>query len=181
MQGGGHVLGRNGAAHLEALAHEQQGHRADVPAAGEHQAQAAGVVGIDAIQRPARLVAAVVEIRRAIGVVRRPRIERVRDHEVDARHLHVVGPPLHFRIGEVLPARAEDFDHRHVVRLAVDVGDGTAELGRLPGRADRTASRLPDGELREDGVDRAHVAVALQPHHVAGAELAVDDRGRRVP
>ena len=100
----------------------------------EQKTQPAGVVGEDAVQGPAGLVAAVVEIGRAVAVVRRPGVERVGDQEVDARDLHVVGPPLHLAVGQVLAPGAEDFDHGPVVGLAEGVRDGTGQLGGLPGR-----------------------------------------------
>ena len=91
------------------------------------------------------------------------------DEEVGAAHVHLVRGPFHFRIGQVLAAGAEDFDHGEVVALAVDVADGAAELGHLP-HAHRP---LSGRKLLEDHVDAAHVGVFLELEHVAGVEVGL--------
>ena len=52
------------------------------------------------------------------------------------------------------------------------MADGTAELGCLPAGC-VTRHALAHYELIKHGINPAHVAVALEPHHIAGAELPV--------
>ena len=143
-----------------------------MPPTAEHEAQPRGVIRVDPVERPAWLVSAIIKVRRAIRIVGRSRIERVGDVKVHAADVHVVGPPLHLRVRQVLAAGPEDLHHRDVVRLAVHVADRAAEFGRLPGRV-VPCDPLAHDELIEDGVDAAEVAVLLKREHVARAEIGV--------
>lgn len=109
------------AADMQALTRGEEGDRRDVASTGQHEVQAARVICEDPIEGPTRLESVVEEIGWAIGVVRRARIERVGDEEVDAADVHVIGPPLHLRVGQILPARAEDLDHGEVIGRAIGV------------------------------------------------------------
>ena len=165
LQRGRQFFWRDRLADVVAVAEEQERDRTHVPAAREHQAEPGGVVGVDAVERPTRFVAAIVEVGRAVAVKGCARVERVGDVEVDPGDVHVVGPPLHLRVRQVLTAGAEDLDDRQVVVLAVSVGDRAAELGRLVGAVVLAAGH----ELTKHRVDGAHVGVLLHLEHVAGA------------
>jgi len=132
LQGCGHILGGNHLADLGRVAAKQQRRRADMPAADEHGTQAAGVIGIDTIQRVTRFIAAIVEIRRAIMIIGSPGIKRMRDMEIHAGDMHVIGPPLHLGVGQVLAAGAENLHHRQVVGFAEDMGNRAGQFGCLP-------------------------------------------------
>ncbi len=173
LQGGADLVRSDVLADVGGAAEIEQRHGTDVPPAGEHEREPAGVVRQHPVEGPAWFVASVVEVGRTIEVVRCSRIEGVRHDEVDARNLHVVQPPLHFGITQILAARPVDFHHRHIVGLAVGMRDGTAQLGGLPaGRI--VGCALAPGELAEDRVDPAHVAVLLELKHVAGAEFGME-------
>ena len=106
---------------MHAVSAEEKGYRTHVLAAAEHETQPIAVVRPDAIERPAGFRIVLIEIRRAISVIRRLRVEGVRDQEIDAAELLPVQQPFHLRIRHVLAVGAEDFAEGDVVRLAAGV------------------------------------------------------------
>ena len=77
----------------------------------------------------------------------------------------MIGQPLHLRIGQLLVVAPENLAHRQVVFLAIDMRNGTSQLGQLI-HVMRAFSGI---QLVYHQVDTAHIAVLLKLEHIAGA------------
>ena len=140
-------------------------------ALGEQERAAVVVVRPHAEERVARLEAAVVEIGRAILVVRRLRVEGMRDEIVASLVLVPVAQPLHLRIGDVLSVRAEDLAPVHSAVTVVHVRGRGGVLRHLPEKdLVLFAFALVGIVLATDEIDARHFHVLHLLHHVAARQ-----------
>ena len=144
---------------------------ADVSRAGQHERAAVVVVSPHAVEREARLVPAVVEVRRAVAVERRLHVERMRNQEAAPLVLEPIADPLHLRIGEVLSVRAERLAPVKSAVAVVNMRHGRGVLRHLSAvDLDVPLFAHVGIDLTADDIDAWHGDVLQQLHHVSAGK-----------